>query len=114
MTDHYAPLRDLLQVWRDELPYKGSQWEERHDHIKDCADELERALEEVALLPFDSDLVRDAERYRWLKARVMSANFEPEDCVELTFELPAGSTIWACTDRTIDAAIHAQAGGSES
>jgi hypothetical protein len=67
MTSQYEPLRALLQSWRDQLPYKGSQWEERHDHIKECADELEGALDEM---DEDAHLVqndgRDAVRYRYL------------------------------------------------
>jgi hypothetical protein len=107
MTDHYAPLRDLLQVWRDKLPYKGSQWEERHDHIKDCADELDRALEEVALLPFDSDLVRDAERYRWLRDNRRAAIPEFQSGWDVVSYINGGEEESIISAQTLDAAIDA-------
>lgn len=66
--------------------------------------------EEIARLRAEADANRvDAERYRWLRDRLLSANFEPDDCVELSFALPSGSTVSASLDNTIDAAMGADA-----
>lgn len=48
---------------------------------------------------------KDAARWEWLKARMLSADFKADDYVGLTFELPAGSRVSANADATIDAAM---------
>lgn len=54
-------------------------------------------------------VVKDAGRYRWLRDRLLAANFEQTDCVELSFALPSGSRISASLNDTIDAAMKEQA-----
>ena len=52
-------------------------------------------------------LEADAERYRWLKPRLLGADFdwnEEGNCV-LVFEMPNDATVSANCDETIDAAI---------
>lgn len=44
----------------------------------------------------------DAARYRKLKPMLLSADFEPEDYVGLTFALPAGTCVMANLDSIID------------
>lgn len=54
-------------------------------------------------------IVKDAQRYRWLRDRLRSANFEPSDCVEIAFGIPLGSTVTASLNDTLDAAMKEQA-----
>ena len=54
-------------------------------------------------------MVKDAQRYRWLRDRLRSANFEPSDCVEIAFGIPLGSTVTASLNDTLDAAMKEQA-----
>lgn len=66
--------------------------------------------EEVARLRAEAEAYRkDAERYRWLHKRAISADFTMTDCVGLTFGLPQGSRVSGDVDKTIDAAIGASA-----
>lgn len=71
------------------------------------------ALDAVALScekEREADALRvDAERYRWLSPRILSADFTMTDCVGLTFELPKGSRVSPDADKTIDAAMGASA-----
>lgn len=79
----------------------------------------------LALLPFDSDLVRDAERYRWLKQEAgRNKADDPLDNlrVSVTYrgKLASGgyngllvTPVGDDFDARIDAAIHAQAGESK-
>lgn len=52
-------------------------------------------------------LRKDAERYRWLAARLLAADFDynGEGVQALVFELPAGCTVSADCNATIDAAM---------
>ena len=51
-------------------------------------------------------LREDAERYRWLRPRLFSADFDYNEngIVALVFEMPPNSQIWADCDMTVDAA----------
>lgn len=65
---------------------------------------------EVARLRAEVEAYRkDAERYRWLHKRAISADFTMTDCVGLTFGLPQGSRVSGDVDKTIDAAMGASA-----
>lgn len=44
----------------------------------------------------------DAARYRWLRGRLLSADFSHDDHVALAFALPAGTIVRADTDAIID------------
>lgn len=74
----------------------------------------EGTLDVVQTLRAAADLLetdgKDAERYRWLKARLLGADFEcsaiePGAGWALTFHMPEGATVSADLDATIDAVI---------
>jgi len=50
-------------------------------------------------------LAKDAERWRYLDGRLLAADFTMDDCVGLTFELPAGSAVSANAGETVDSAM---------
>jgi len=58
----------------------------------------------------------DAERYQWLKPRLLGADFLYGDpskaCCALVFEIPGDMRVWADLDATIDAAIEAKVRGT--
>lgn len=98
--------------------------EKAQQHLEELQEEIERlraelqnaakaALDAVALScekEREADALRvDAERYRWLSPRILSADFTMTDCVGLTFELPKGSRVSPDADKTIDAAMGASA-----
>ena len=60
----------------------------------------------VALDELDAER-KDAERYRWLAARLLAADFDynGEGVQALVFELPAGCAVSADCNATIDAAM---------
>lgn len=98
-----------------------TQWEQRSRSASPAdAMLINKHIRELreALLPFDSDLVRDAERYRWLRDHRRAAIPEFESGWDVVAYINGGeeeSIISAQTlDAAVDAAIHAQAGGSES
>lgn len=55
----------------------------------------------------DEALRKDAERYRWLAARLLAADFDynGEGVQALVFELPHGCAVSANCNATIDAAM---------
>lgn len=55
-------LRALEKKWRDELPYKGSAWEERHDIIEEFADELATLIAELG-----QEVGAVADEYGWVE-----------------------------------------------
>lgn len=57
------------------------------------------------------DVAKDAERYRWLKSRMVGANFDwdGEGMVTLAFEMPGDCALGADCDKNIDAAMLAAA-----
>ena len=74
----------------------------KHDH--ECGD-FGKALAGYAELAAATEL--DAERYRWLKTRLLGADFdwnESGTCA-LVFEWPKDSPVSANCDRTIDDAM---------
>ena len=68
------------------------------------------AVAALGLLLQERDALRkEAERYRWLAARLLAADFDynGEGVQALVFELPAGCAVSANCDATIDAAMAA-------
>lgn len=63
-----------------------------------------------ALLAERDALKKDAERYRWLRQRMVGASFDWDDegMVVLAFEMPAGLSIGADCDKNIDAALQGE------
>lgn len=60
-----------------------------------------------ALLAERDALAKDAERYRWLRQRLVGASFDWDDegMTVLAFEMPDGVSIGADCDKNIDAAM---------
>lgn len=75
--------------------------------------EISRGWEQVPLYkeppaaPVPEDVAKDAERYRWLKSRMVGANFDwdGDGMVTLAFEMPDGCAFCADCDQNIDAAM---------
>lgn len=63
-----------------------------------------------ALLAERDALAKDAERYRWLRQRLVGASFDWDDegTVVLAFEMPAGLSIGADCDKNIDNALQGE------
>lgn len=63
-----------------------------------------------ALLAERDALAKDAERYRWLRQRLVGASFDWDDegMVVLAFEMPADLSIGADCDKNIDAAMQGE------
>jgi len=55
-------------------------------------------------------LAKDAERYRWLRQRLVGASFDWDDegMTVLAFEMPDGVSIGADCDKNIDAALQGE------
>jgi hypothetical protein len=64
------------------------------------------ALDYEALLAERDAAQKDAERYRWLRQRLVGASFDWDDegMTVLAFEMPDGVSIGADCDKNIDAA----------
>jgi len=60
-----------------------------------------------ALLAERAELKRDAERYRWLRGRLVGSSFDWDDegMVILAFEIPDNVAVSASCDKVIDAAM---------
>ena len=58
-----------------------------------------------------AELKRDADRYRWLRSRLVGASFDWDDegMTVLAFEMPPSLSIGADCDRNIDAAMQSEA-----
>lgn len=78
-------------------------WDAAPALAKGLADGERAAMAELAALR------KDAERYRWLAARLLAADFDynGEGVQALVFELPHGCAVSANCDATIDAAMNA-------
>ena len=91
---------------------KSQRFFETINSLGKMADELRAKVEALtkerdALTERVNALEADAERYRWLKPRLLGADFdwnEEGNCV-LVFEMPNDATVSANCDETIDAAI---------
>jgi hypothetical protein len=68
---------------------------------------LQRAADCAGLEMEFLELKRDAERYRWLAARMLAADFDymSEGMQVLVFDMPDGFRASADCDSTIDAAM---------
>ena len=64
-----------------------------------------RAVDFNALHAECQKLRKDAERYRWLKERLLGADFDWGGAQVLVFEMPAGFSVSADADATIDDAM---------
>lgn len=49
--------------------------------------------------------MRDAARYRWLRDRLLGADFDWQGTQALVFEMPQGARVSASCDATVDAAM---------
>lgn len=105
-----------LKVWSDETG-KGFCVVEASDYDALClelaeanADFVRIANEREALLAERDALKKDAERYRWLRQRLVGASFnwDDEGMAVLAFELPDGVSIGADCDKNIDAALQGE------
>lgn len=88
MTTH----TDLIYLWRDV---------ENSDLVKRTADALADLEQQVAALRVD------AERYRWLRTRIIAADFDYDNSGEaaIVFSWPDKCSVSANIDASIDAAM---------
>ncbi|MGX5220284.1 hypothetical protein ACVTMO_16830 [Pseudomonas segetis] len=63
-----------------------------------------------ALLAERAELKRDAERYRWLRSRMVGVSFDWDDegMVAIAFQMPPTTSFGANCDRNIDIAMQEQ------
>jgi len=61
----------------------------------------------LAIIAERAELKRDAERYRWLRGRLVGSSFDWDDdgMVILAFEIPDNVAVSASCDKVIDAAM---------
>jgi len=82
--------------------------------LNEAADEIDRlsgGQQADAKTDEPDDVVKDAERYRWLRSRMCGADFDWNESgiYGLVFELPDDAKVSANCDKTIDAAMTAAA-----
>lgn len=114
----YKTLHKLMDL-QEELLKKYDALLSERDALKHALDVKEEfyqdALHSHIILAQQRDQLRaevdalkkDAERYRWLRQRMVGASFDWDDegMVVLAFEMPAGLSIGADCDKNIDAAL---------
>ena len=105
-------LREKIAKWR------GMKKGDLYLAAQICADELERLLAEHDAQPAQaaqpSADAEDAARYRWLRPRLLTADFEYGDDSEtvLVFLIPTTMAVSANLDKSIDAARAAEGNGN--
>lgn len=93
----FGPYRDAIRVYRPQAKYEKDRPE--------GSVALYTRPQASAAVP--DDVAKDAERYRWLKSRMVGVNFDWDDegMTALAFEMPDNLSFCADCDKNIDSAM---------
>lgn len=105
----YAPGNYMSKCFTCEKVFPDM--DKRATRCRPCAEAAFKDREIERLRAEEAGLREDAERYRWLRPRLFSADFDYNEngIVALVFEMPPSTQFWADCDMTVDAARKGEA-----